>query len=77
LLPLIASSILEEGLVAARDTQAVRLVSTASDRLHCSAHWRRDAYRIRIVTGTAFDPVAGREEGVEALNEVRVAGEEL
>jgi hypothetical protein len=41
------------------------------------AHGRRYANAVRVVAESTLDAVSGRQKSVEALDQIRVAGEEL
>lgn len=49
----------------------------ASYGLNSSAHGSSDPYGVRVVPSSTFDAIAGGEESIEALDEVRVPGEQL
>ena len=49
----------------------------STDRVDCRARGRRHADAVRVVLKPAFNPIAWRQEGVKALDQVRVAGEQL
>lgn len=52
-------------------------ISRRADRMNCRSRRGRDPNAIRVVLETALDPIARGEEGVEALDQVRVACEKI
>lgn len=75
LAPLLAS-LIEKGLSTDRPAVGIRRTA-ASDGLDGGAHGRCNSDRVGVIAGTALDAIPGREERVEALNQVRVASEEF
>lgn len=75
LTPLLAS-LVEKRLPTNRPAVGIRRTA-ASDGLDGGAHWRCNSDRVGVISGTALDAIPGREERVEALNQVRVASEEF
>jgi hypothetical protein len=74
--PVAASRAEIRGARARRRLRAFRLhIPPRADRMKRRARRRRDTNAVRIVLEAAFDPITGGEEGVEALDEVRVASE--
>lgn len=55
----------------------IGLSDSACDGLNCGSHRSCDSDRIRVTTSSALDSVAGRQERVEALDEVGMPREEL
>ena len=52
-------------------------VASTANGMDSGTGRRRHSNTVRVVLETAFDPVAGGQEGVEALNQVRMAGKQL
>jgi len=52
-------------------------VPPGTDRMESRARRCRDADAVGVVLETTFDPIARWEESVEALDEVRMAGEQI
>ena len=46
-------------------------------RLHGRSHWSSDSDRIRVVASSTFDPVSRRQERVESLDQLGIAGKQL
>lgn len=77
LLPAVARAVvIEEGRAGAQ-VRTIAVVTLSWDLLHRRSHGRRHSYSVRVATFAAFDPIARRQEGIKALDQVRVASEEV
>lgn len=75
-LPLCAT-ILEPRLPATRRPMPFCLTSATRDLLHRCSHRSRHSDGIWVVTGTAFYPVAWRQESIKSLDQIRMSRKQL